>query len=404
MADKLTQAKAMQLSFRVGEVFTPAIPVKEDRLFAGRRDQIHAIIDAINQRGQHAVLYGERGVGKTSLANVLESFLKDAQLIAPRVNCASSDSFSSLWQRMFAQIKILASTRTAGFRGQTGLIPTAISSLIDASDVTVDMIRGVVDQLSQHALLALIFDEFDTIKKVDVRRAMAELIKLFSDYDIRATLVLVGVGDSVKDLIREHTSIERAIVQVRMPRMSDEELVEILNVGTKSLGMRIAGDAVSNVVQLSKGLPHYTHLLGLHATRKALARNSLEVSDEDVNGAIEASLEKAHQTTIDAYNLATHSVRSKHLFKEVLLACALAPADEVGWFTASAVREPLRAITKISYDIPAYVRHLNAFTTNERGRILQKSGAAHKYRFRFDNPLMQPFIILRGHRDGMIPE
>jgi Holliday junction resolvasome RuvABC ATP-dependent DNA helicase subunit len=33
-------------------------------------------MDAINQQGQHVLIYGERGVGKTSLANVLSGFLK----------------------------------------------------------------------------------------------------------------------------------------------------------------------------------------------------------------------------------------------------------------------------------------------------------------------------------------
>ena len=34
------------------------------------------LIDAANQSGQRAIVYGERGVGKTSLANVLSDFLQ----------------------------------------------------------------------------------------------------------------------------------------------------------------------------------------------------------------------------------------------------------------------------------------------------------------------------------------
>ena len=37
-------------------------------------------VAAINQRGQHVVLYGERGVGKTSLANVMAEVLKEQNL------------------------------------------------------------------------------------------------------------------------------------------------------------------------------------------------------------------------------------------------------------------------------------------------------------------------------------
>jgi DNA polymerase III gamma/tau subunit len=56
---------------RGGEVFTPSAPIDNQALFAGRVNQLNRIIGAVSQRGQHAILFGERGVGKTSLANVL---------------------------------------------------------------------------------------------------------------------------------------------------------------------------------------------------------------------------------------------------------------------------------------------------------------------------------------------
>ena len=40
------------------------------------------------------------------------------------------------------------------------------------------------------------------------------------DAKVPATVVLIGVADSVGELIREHGSVERALVQIQMPRMS----------------------------------------------------------------------------------------------------------------------------------------------------------------------------------------
>jgi Holliday junction resolvasome RuvABC ATP-dependent DNA helicase subunit len=79
------------LALRVGSVFSPAAPIREKDVFAGRRDQLRMVIDAINQQGQHALIYGERGVGKTALANVVAAFLKSmgqSALIAPHINWA----------------------------------------------------------------------------------------------------------------------------------------------------------------------------------------------------------------------------------------------------------------------------------------------------------------------------
>jgi hypothetical protein len=59
------------LSFQTGSIFTPGAPINEKDLFAGRSEQVEKIIDAVSQRGCHAILYGERGVGKTSLSNMI---------------------------------------------------------------------------------------------------------------------------------------------------------------------------------------------------------------------------------------------------------------------------------------------------------------------------------------------
>ena len=53
------------LSFQAGQVFTPGAPISERALFSGRLNQIRKVLDTISQTGYHAVLYGERGVGKT---------------------------------------------------------------------------------------------------------------------------------------------------------------------------------------------------------------------------------------------------------------------------------------------------------------------------------------------------
>jgi replication-associated recombination protein RarA len=66
------------LSDSAGRSFTPNVPVSENDLFAARIEEVRRVCDAINQRGQHAVVYGERGVGKTSLANILQFRIKSA--------------------------------------------------------------------------------------------------------------------------------------------------------------------------------------------------------------------------------------------------------------------------------------------------------------------------------------
>ncbi len=63
----IDQTTAEVISGRAGRVFQPRIPINRPDFFAGRWDQLTTIVDAVSQAGLHAVIYGERGVGKTSL-------------------------------------------------------------------------------------------------------------------------------------------------------------------------------------------------------------------------------------------------------------------------------------------------------------------------------------------------
>jgi len=53
------------------EAFTPRQPKRWRHLFVGRSRQIERAMSAMEDEHAHLVLYGERGRGKTSLANVL---------------------------------------------------------------------------------------------------------------------------------------------------------------------------------------------------------------------------------------------------------------------------------------------------------------------------------------------
>jgi hypothetical protein len=43
-------------------VFSPTTPIKKEEVFEGRITQLEKICEAINTEGQHAILFGDRGV------------------------------------------------------------------------------------------------------------------------------------------------------------------------------------------------------------------------------------------------------------------------------------------------------------------------------------------------------
>jgi ABC-type molybdenum transport system ATPase subunit/photorepair protein PhrA len=56
-------------------------------LFAGRLNQMMRITDTIAETGRHAVVYGERGVGKTSLMQIVP-FMMPAGRSRSFLSCA----------------------------------------------------------------------------------------------------------------------------------------------------------------------------------------------------------------------------------------------------------------------------------------------------------------------------
>ena len=71
----LDKEAAKNMSVEVAQVFQPRTPINTRELFAGRWEQMQTLADAVAQNGLHVVIYGERGVGKTSLANIVRPLI-----------------------------------------------------------------------------------------------------------------------------------------------------------------------------------------------------------------------------------------------------------------------------------------------------------------------------------------
>lgn len=391
-----------QKLFEANQVFTPGSPVNARDLFAGRIQQLQNLVEAISQRGYHAVLFGERGVGKTSLSNILIANVTQWNFLVARVNCDAGDNYSSLWHKAFKEISYTAKTQSPGF------LPLESTSVRQISDtlppvVTPDDVRRVLTDLGRHARVLIVFDEYDRLSpNTNTDVMVSDTIKALSDFGVNASVLLIGVADSITTLVAGHQSIERALVQIPMPRMSSDEITMVVQNGMQRLGMAVGPGACEHLVGLSQGLPYIAHLLALNSTRSALRAQSLVLDRTHVDTGIAQSLEQWTQSIRTAYYNAVKSAQPGNIYKEVLLACALSEVDELGYFTAASVRGPLKKIAGRELDIPNFSTHLKQFSEETRGGILERVGEARRLRYRFASPLMRPYVIMRGYADRYI--
>ena len=225
---------------------------------------------------------------------------------------------------------------------------------------------------------------------------------MLSDYAVSATFLLVGVANSVDNLLGEHRSIERCLTQVHMPRMTRGELTGIVTTGLEQADMSMEQASDWYIPAVSQGYPHYTHLLALQAARHALGGGRDIVMRDDIDAAIDQALTMTERSIQDSYSAAVYSANPSALYQQVLLACALAQTDDLDYFNAQSVRDPLSRITGRAYDIPSFARHLDAFCQDARGPALIREGQTRRYRYRFAVPLLRPFVLLKGIADARI--
>lgn len=398
-------SELMRLRFEAGQLFSPAAPIDAKDLFAGRARELQTLLDVVNQRGQHAIVFGERGIGKTSLVNVLAEFIQSPlPVLAPRCNCDSADTYATLWRKIFFRIPVMSEKRSIGLRPT---VATNVHSVAEElpPNLTLDIVVKTLGDIGEENNLIVIIDEFDCLPEGITGKLFADTIKTLSDYAVPATIALVGVADNVTELIASHPSVERALVQVQMPRMAREEIYEILLKRLLKLNLTISPKALEQVGTLARGLPHYAHLLGLYASRWTLMAGEKEIVPVHVLEAVREALNHTNQSLLSLYHKATSSPRKDNLFRQTVLASALADTDDLGYFAASDVREPFNQILMDkTYSVSAFTKHLHDLCDAERGPVLQKTGQKHKHRFRFSNPLLQPFVLMHGLVSGMISQ
>jgi hypothetical protein len=186
--------------------------------------------------------------------------------------------------------------------------------------------------------------------------------------------------------------------------MSEQELEEIISERLARIGFTIDKSVMIRTRRLSQGLPGYMHLLGQLMLKNAIQRRSAHLENVDFDTALSQALEKADYSAKQAYHTATKSPRKDNRYKEVLLACAMAKADEFGQFYAGDVRAPYSRIRGRKMEITNFSTNLSNLCDPERGPALVRSGERKRYQYRFANPLVQPLTIMQGIADGMLKD
>ena len=277
---------AMRSKLRLA--FTPSQPVADRRMFAGREDVLKTVIRAIEDQRLHAVLYGERGIGKTSLLHMLSQAAQEARYIVVYTSCGANTTFDEIFRSAAADIPLLfhsgfAPTTSEAEKGAT------LADLLPPGPVSPHKFGDLCSKLTGTRVL-IILDEFDRCESGAFRRDVAELIKNLSDRLGRVQLVLAGVAADLTELVEHIPSIRRNIFALRVPKLADAEVLQIVANGEREAGLTFDPAASTQVVAVALGSPYIANLLCHHAGHFALDQGRSTVLPRDVSDAVDRAV------------------------------------------------------------------------------------------------------------------
>lgn len=385
-----SSAEAISPNALLRDAFTPTRPKRSTDLFSGRAKQLQRIIAAIEEERAHVVVYGERGSGKTSLANVLAEKAEAAGYLVLRFACSSHLSFEDLFRGFLRRLPASLLADGLGSGNRAGV--ENFEELLPGPGFGIAELVAIFERIHDRHVI-LIVDEYDRMTSDDAKNELAELIKIMSDNSVPVTLLLIGVADDVRDLFGKHPSLQRTLVTIPMPLMARSEIDGIIAAGEAKSGVRFDPEVRRQIADFAQGLPYHAQLLCLFSVRSTLRRHSTTVERQDLRYAVERAAEEAESRIKEAYNLAVGS-HEQTSFHDVLFLAARCRTDEFGTFTAADVaaagRHGTEEMSLLSLQYP-----LKKLTDPERGMVLRRIVGPSGLRYQFCSQMMRHYVLVR---------
>ena len=95
-------------------------------------------------------------------------------------------------------------------------------------------------------------DEFDRVADEATRTRLADTIKVLSDRAAPIQFIILGVSENLEELLGRHPSIQRNVVGVPLPLLTDAEIESLLDQGARDSGLRFAPPVQEAIVALSR--------------------------------------------------------------------------------------------------------------------------------------------------------
>ncbi len=403
---------------RCDQAYRPFAPIELPDFFKGRKEDVDLLRSELKTPGRQVAIYGERGVGKTSLAVLAYFFARFNDEATHFVKCQRHSTYDTIFEQLVLEsgrAYVPNSLEREGGR-RAGLTAGPISASAGRTTRITERAIPAGGHMSPAFLLKifsdreglLIIDEYDRVQDEQTRTKLAETLKHFSDAASKTKIIVVGVGETLSSLVGEHQSLTRCLAQIGLSGMHDDELAEIIATGEDRASVAFHETVRRKIIALSDSFPFYTHLLCKYSAEEAgkvLQNNpsaKVVVTETEYRKALQRAIKTGESSLRDTYEAAVITVKRKtDMFRDVLWAMAYSETREV---QVQEIAESIGLLTGEKPKIAGLGNYLGPLVKPDKGQVLVRVRQGY---YKFANPLMRPYIrlILEQHNielDGQL--
>lgn len=261
----------------------PGQPIAPE-FFVGRAEQVRFLFDRIRQTlsGRLDIVFvsGERGIGKTSLAQFVRWYVeRELKIIGAYVHLGGvqdineavrrsierlvQESDGKPWHKQLLEM-LRSHIRQVGLFGVTIEFSPPPDLLSNASRNFAQTLKQLFSALRNAAKgLLLVWDDINGLAQ---RKEFADWLKSVADETAMAripiSIVLVGLEEVRAALIRNNESLARVLLPLEIPLWSEEECAEFFRKAFTRVNAQLVEDALTTMVEFSGGHPALAHEIG----------------------------------------------------------------------------------------------------------------------------------------------
>ncbi len=331
---------------RPSDVYTPGkLPLAPTNVYAPRtRDDAQRKLGKTLERGLVPLVFGEYGVGKTSMAR----YLRRAEEAAGRlvhIESVAGKSMADVLSQCLEKVgytvqrKRVASSSSQSGDEQSGQAKAGIAWLeaVIGSKRTRSQTTGqtreeevvVTSPTSSRILevceansLVLLIDELHKASD-SFSKELANFLKAYGNANCRAfKILLLGTASEATRLVTIDPGIDRLITEIHLRAMDETEARFVVEEGMKTLAISINDNEVRKLVDVCVGSPNILQYLCLECAEAAWDRKPRAIGPADVANSLKEYVESREARLYRTYMAAIETVGDRRYRKRVLHAMA----------------------------------------------------------------------------------